>query len=249
MAGDTFVLVHGSWHGSWCWDRLVPLLEQAGHRVVGVDLPGRDDPSAVARATLDDFVGAVVSSVEAVEDPVVLVGHSLAGITVTQAAEHIPHRLRRLVYVAAFLPTNGQSLLDLAAIPEFATSLALHHQSVDLDAGVSSIAPGHARETFYGRTEDPLAAAAAERLVPETLALTAAPVRLTPSGAGSVERSYVECLDDRAIPIGAQRVMHRAAGVEVVHTLDADHSPFLSRPVELAAVLNEPTRSRAAVAL
>ena len=98
----TFVLVHGSWHGSWCWCRVVPELEALGHRVLALDLPGHgDDATPVARITLAAYAECVAAVVRGAAEPVVLVGHSFGGIVISQAAELIPERISRLVILNA----------------------------------------------------------------------------------------------------------------------------------------------------
>ncbi len=231
-----FVLVHGAWHGSWCWEKVAPLLEAEGHTVDAVDLPGRGgNPAPVGEMTLETFARYVADRVEAAGGPVVLVGHSMGGMSITQAAELVPDRIETLVYVTAFLPNDGQSLLQLAdGDPE-----ALVHPNLIVDeaAGTCTVAEQARRETFYGECSAADAAEAAARLVPESLPAMEAPVRITEERAGSIRRVYVECVSDRAITIGKQRELWAARPCERVLTLDADHSPFLSTPQELAAQL------------
>ena len=231
-----FVLVHGAWHGAWCWQKVVPLLEAGGHTVDAVDLPGHgDNPAPVGEMTLETYARCVADHVEAAGGPVVLVAHSMGGMSATQAAELVFDRIDTLVYVAAFLPNDGQSLLQLAdGDPD---GHVLSNLIVDEAAGFSTVAAGALRDTFYGECSAEDAAQAAARLVPESLAATAAPVRVTEERAGSIRRIYVECVRDRAISITKQREMVAARPCEQVLTLDADHSPFLSRPQELAAQL------------
>jgi pimeloyl-ACP methyl ester carboxylesterase len=101
---EHFVLVHGQWHGSWCWNKVVPLLTAQGHRVTAIDLPGRGgDPKELAKLTPADYVSAVTRVLDASPEPVVLVGHSLGGGTVSLAGEARPEKIKRLVYLTAFL--------------------------------------------------------------------------------------------------------------------------------------------------
>ena len=102
----TFVLVHGASHGSWCWDKVVPVLESLGHRAAAVDLPGNtygefDVPAA--QVTLDTYVKHVCKVLDQLDEPVVLVGHSLGGLTITQTAERRPDKIKTLVYLTALL--------------------------------------------------------------------------------------------------------------------------------------------------
>jgi pimeloyl-ACP methyl ester carboxylesterase len=232
----SFVLVHGAWHGGWCWDKVVPLLEAEGHSVTAVDLPGHGDNAAdVADMTLDSYAREIVAHVEAADTPVILAGHSMGGLPATQAAELVPEKIEALVYVCAFLPGDGDSLMKLA--DNDPDALVLANLQVNEAAGVSEVAADARAACFYGECAPDDAAAAAGRLVPESLAVFAAPVSITEERAGSVRRIYVECLRDRAISIAKQRQMHAARPCERVLTIDTDHSPFLSRPQELAAHL------------
>jgi pimeloyl-ACP methyl ester carboxylesterase len=112
---STYVLVHGAWHGSWCWDRVVPLLEKQGHKAVAPDLPGHGaDKSPISEVSLQAYADRVVDVLEAQSETVVLVGHSMGGIVISQAAECCPDRVKTLVYLSAFLLRDGESLLQVA---------------------------------------------------------------------------------------------------------------------------------------
>jgi len=231
-----YVLVHGAWHGAWCWDKVVPLLEAEGHSVTAVDLPGHGgNPSDVAGMTLEAYGKTVSAAVYSLDGPVVVVGHSMGGMAITQAAEYAPVHIGALVYVCAFLPGPGQSLLQLADNDPAAQ--VIPNLQVDEQAGICEVAPDARVTCFYEECDPAEAAAASARLVPESLAVFAAPADVTEERAGSVRRIYVECLRDRAISIAKQREMHNACPCERVVAIDTDHSPFLSRPDELAAHL------------
>jgi pimeloyl-ACP methyl ester carboxylesterase len=227
------VLVHGSWHGGWCWERLVPLLEAGGHRVDAIDLPGHGaDTTPISGMTLESYAERVAERVEAAGAPVILVGHSMGGMAVTQAAELVPERIAKLVYVTAFLPNDGQSLPDLVAgDPD---DLVQKNLVVDETAGTGIVAEHALKEAMYEECSDDDIARTTSRLVPESLAAMGAPVSITEERAGTVPRVYIECVRDKAIPIRKQRLMHNTRGVDQVLEIDTDHSPFLSRPRELA---------------
>src|SRR5882757_3519107 len=101
----TYALVHGAWHGAWCWERLTPLLQQAGHDVVTMDLPSED-----GAATFDSYADVVCAALTGCDDDVVLVGHSYGGNTVPLVAARRP--IRHLVYLCAMIPDIGRSLFD-----------------------------------------------------------------------------------------------------------------------------------------
>src|SRR5215471_17226659 len=110
-----YILVHGAWHGRWCWEKVVPLLRQAGHRVETLDLPGHgQDRTPIREITLAAYTKRVCETLDDQAEPVILVGHSMGGIVITQVAEERPEKIQTLVYLTAFLPQNGESLLQLA---------------------------------------------------------------------------------------------------------------------------------------
>jgi pimeloyl-ACP methyl ester carboxylesterase len=232
----TYILVHGAWHGGWCWHRIVANLRRASHRVLAPDLKSlgvdRTPPGDVTLGTWTDQISALV---RAQPDPVVLVGHSRGGIILSEVAERVPEHVRTLAYVTAFLLDNGRSLQDAADTdPE---SLVGRSIVVADDHKSASIREDAARESFYGLCSDADVALAAALLVPEPLAPLVTPIRITEARFGRVPRIYVECSNDRAITLAAQRRMQQALPCRERVTLDADHSPFFSRTDQLTDVL------------
>jgi pimeloyl-ACP methyl ester carboxylesterase len=233
----TFVLVHGAFAGGWCWEKLVPLLEAEGHTVDALDLPGHgNDPAPISEMTLENNARRVADRVGAASEPVVLVGHSMGGMSITQAAELVPDRIAKLVYLAAFLPGNGMTLPQLAAMEPDVDGVQANIV-VDEEQGTCVIAAHALREVVFGECSDEAFTFAADHFEPEALGAVGAPVQITDARAGSVPRIYIECTRDRAIGIEKQRVMHALRPCEQVFTLDTDHSPFLSTPRELADCL------------
>jgi len=111
-----FVLVHGAWHGSWCWEGVERRLNDLGIKSLAVDLPGRcGDTRPVGTLTLSDYADTVSAAVESAAEPVTLVGHSLGGLTISQVAERVPDKLSSLIYLCAMLLRDGQSTIDIAA--------------------------------------------------------------------------------------------------------------------------------------
>jgi pimeloyl-ACP methyl ester carboxylesterase len=237
MMKQNFVLVHGSWHGGWCWNKVTPLLERLGHHVETPDLPGRGvDQTPASALTLKDYVDRVGAVVTAQSSPVVLVGHSMGGIVITQLAEEMPDRVQALVYLAAFLPKNGQTLIELAqqdTESQLGPNLVIRE-----DQGDHVVCQEAVREIFYHDCSDDDSARAIARLVPESLAPVMTPVRTTDRHFGRVPRFYVTALRNRAISPGQQLRMYTAMPCREVIAMDTGHSPFLSAPEALASHLS-----------
>lgn len=235
---STYVLVHGAYHGGWCFEKIVPLLEAAGHTAVAVDLPGHgDNPRPIAEVTLDAYVGHVCDVVSAQPEPVILVGHSLGGMTITQVAEHMPDRIAWVVYLTAMMPKNGQNRSDLAA---FEGPEKMAAKRIISEDGLSSTMPDEIiPPTFYGKCSAEDVSRAMDRLVPQATEPFLRQAETTPERFGEVTRAYIECTLDNAIPIAMQRAMIAAQPCDRVFTIDTDHSPFFSAPDELARDLLE----------
>jgi pimeloyl-ACP methyl ester carboxylesterase len=229
----TFILVAGAWHGAWCWQRLTPLLEAAGHRVLTPELPGTGaSPTNPAQASLDSWARLIAELVSAQPEPVVLLGHSRGGAVISRAAQMTQQNLRHLVYVAAYLLPAGGSVA--AAARADAGSLVPANM-VAAESGVTcTLRPASLRDAFYGDCDEETVAFARERLSPEPLKPLVTPLKVTQALFGSVPRAYVECTRDRTISLAAQRQMQTDWPCSPVLTLESDHSPMLSHPRELA---------------
>jgi pimeloyl-ACP methyl ester carboxylesterase len=206
--------------------------------VTALDLPGSgDDDTPVADVTLDAYAGRICDALADEPEPVVLVGHSMGGVAVTQTAARCPERIARLVYVAAFLPADGQSLVDLTHLPEAAGDMVQANMVVEGEPPVATMPEDAAREAFYGLCASRQADWALERLRPQALAPFVTPVELD-GGDDGPPRAYVVSTEDRAIPTALQRrLVADNPDLDAVE-LEADHSPFLSATTELAAVLD-----------
>ncbi|MCU1590784.1 MAG: hypothetical protein JWP11_2040 [Frankiales bacterium] len=226
----TFALVHGAWHDSSSWYLLAPELEARGHEVISMDLPC-DDPTA----TFADYAEVVAKALEHHGDDLVLVGHSLAGHTIPLVASRRP--VRALVYLCALVAVPGRSFVDQLQdepsmlIPGYERGLVIDPEGRRVWAGREL-----ARQTFYDDCSPEVANRALERLRPqsaspyvETCALAALPA--TPA-------TYVVCAEDRLVdPEWSRRVARQHLRAEVAE-LTGGHSPFLSRPAELAEILH-----------
>jgi pimeloyl-ACP methyl ester carboxylesterase len=232
----TFILVHGSMHGGWCWHKLVPLLEAQGHRVLAPDLPGMgEDPTPLSEVTLSTWAEFIARLSREAGEQVILVGHSRGGTVISEAAELAPQSMLGLVYLAALLLPAGQKAFEAAVAEEARNAVEPGQGASD---GLSlRVEPAAARALFYNRASPEDAIWASARLCPEPLAPNVVPLTVTRERWGRLPRAYIECLDDRAVPIELQRAMHAALPCDPVVTMDSDHSPFLCEPRALAAHL------------
>lgn len=221
----TLLLVHGAWHGAWCWTPLREVLEARGRRVETVELPtvSSPDPAGVPlRADAD----AVSDAIERIDGPVVVVAHSYGGVPTTMAATAAS--VERIVFVAAFALDAGESLLGAVggeAPPWWVVDGPL------VSAGTPELP---AEGIFFNDLSDDVARVAAARLRPQSLlAFTDA---VDDVAWRSRPTTYVVTERDQAIPVFAQEAMADRAG-STVHRMDTSHSPFLSRPEELADLI------------
>ncbi|MEM9742511.1 MAG: alpha/beta fold hydrolase [Pseudomonadota bacterium] len=232
---STFLLVHGAFHGAWCWHRLIPELEALGHQTRALDLPGhgvdRTDPRTVQLA---DYTAALVAAVDAIEGPVCLVGHSLGGFAIACAAEQRPEAVERLVFLAAFIPETGASPAAMAQ----ATEPTLFSQNLSFRDGVMHIDPAVIETAFFADCDAAVVALARGCLVPQPAAVLRGEAVLSEAHFGAVAKSAIVCTQDETIAIADQKQMSERAGIGECIVLDSSHSPFFSQPQALATHLD-----------
>lgn len=228
-------LVHGSYHGGWCWEFLTPELERLGHRVTIVDLPISDPALGAA-----DYANAVEDVLDPSSEPV-LVGHSMAGLVVPLVAAHRP--VHSIVFLAAFLPSPGRSANDQrGAEPIDARVAPSTAEWTAMGNDVSTEGPNTATELFFHDAKPDLARWATDRLRPQSYRVMN---EITPLAQWpDVRCESVVCRDDRAInPDWVRGAARDRLGVEPVE-IDGSHSPFMTRPAELARLLDRLIRGR-----
>jgi pimeloyl-ACP methyl ester carboxylesterase len=228
----TFGLVHGAWHGAWCWEKLEPALAELGHRAVAMDLPS-DDPES----SFSVYADTVVSALEDEGEDLVLVGHSLAGLTLPIAATRLP--ARHVVFLCALIALPGRSFREqLEDEPEILLP--------GFDAGMSEADAEDRRRwvdferawaALYGDCDEGVARWAFDRLRPQARGLYSDPCPL--DRLPEVGYTYIGCSEDRLVnPEWSRRAARERLGVEPIG-LPGGHSPLLSRPEELARLLDD----------
>jgi pimeloyl-ACP methyl ester carboxylesterase len=224
----TFALVHGAWHGAWCWERLLEPLERRGHGALAIDLPAEDH-----EAGLDAYADVVAAFLAPVEDDVIVVGHSLNGLILPLVAARRP--VAAVVYLCAFIPVDGQSMDDqLASSPEPILIFAARPES-----------DGHGRS--HWPDEEVATRALYPDLTPKDAHWAFAQLRaqtptsqreLQPSGLPPVRAVSIIGARDAAVnPAWSRRVARERLGAAPVE-LDAGHFPMISAPEALADALD-----------
>lgn len=244
QSSQTYLLVHGAWHGAWCWNKVVPLLTAQGHKVVAIDLPGHGtDTTPPDDVTLDRYVSKVVDVAQQTGGKVVLVGHSMAGVVIAQAAEQLGlKKVSKLVFLDAFLPKNGDSVSSLAQLIE----ATLPKDTSRITIGKALIvAPNHKTSTFkpdladvlfYHDCTDKDRQFAHQNLSRQAFAPLGTPVRLTDAVYGNIPKYYILCTESKDLD---KTLLPTRVKCERVYRLKSSHSPFFSMPVELAALLQQ----------
>lgn len=238
VPAHTYVLVHGAWQAPYVWDEVSTQLASSGNKVIVVELPGHgSDQTAPHLLSLDVYRDKVIQAINSVNGKVILVGHSMGGMVVTHVAEQVPSHIEKLVYIGAFLPANGQSLLELAnsdpdsklgpALSQSADKLLLNVNPAEL---INLFIPDGSQDA-----KDKVAANyRAEPAIPFTNGVV-----LTNAGFGSVKKVYIKTLQDIVISPGLQDRMIAAAGIKTVYEVNTSHSPFLSQPKSVGNLLEK----------
>lgn len=233
---STYILVHGAFAGAWCWEKTATLLRGRGQTVLTPDLPAHGyDYTPAANATLAACTDRVIALLDAQPGPVVLVGHSLAGVVISQVAEARPDKINALVYLAAYLLPSGRSLLD-AAMTDAESVIGPGYRVREAD-GVADVTPEAYFEGFgTDCTAEDIARLAANYRA-EPLLPSVTPITVTEANFGRVPRVYITTTKDKAVGPTLQRRMVTALPCREVLSLDTGHSPYLSRAEQLADYL------------
>jgi pimeloyl-ACP methyl ester carboxylesterase len=227
----TFLLVHGSWHGPWCWDLLRPALKRLGAASETVSLPScGDTPEGLG--TFFDDAATVSEAAAAIPGEVVVVGHSYGGAVVCEAS--FGRNVSSLVFLAAFMPDTGRSYVSYLPPGPLPPYVGLR------DDGTFAVPEGQSRDAFYADCSTDIASWANDRLRLQPQAVLGAPV--TEASWRRLPSTYVVTTEDHALPPDFQRMFAAQAGD--VREFASSHSPFLSRPDDLAELLVDVARGR-----
>jgi pimeloyl-ACP methyl ester carboxylesterase len=232
----TFVLIHGSWHSAWNWHKVIPLLEKQGHRAIAVDLPGMGrSKTPISEVKMATTVQQVCTLLDGIEGKAVLVGHSKNGIIISQVAEYRPHKIERLVYLAAYLIPNGKTQKEYSM--KDTEGVLKPYVTLHPELNATTLQPAIYKEGLYADCDDSITELAKLLLSHEPVESAITPLQLTDENYGTVPRVYIECTADRAVTPFIQRKMYTEMPCEKVYTMHTSHSPFFSQPQQLVEIL------------
>jgi pimeloyl-ACP methyl ester carboxylesterase len=232
-----FVLVHGGFHGAWCWERLIPELQKRGHEAVAIDLPGHGERAQ----ELPDLAAYRAAVVEVLQPGDVLVGHSMGGFVTSVAADAAIDRVSHIMYLAAGLPIEGQAMMAAGAGGLSGSRAVV--EAVDQGRRMKFRSMEAAAEFFFHDCSRELVEWACSKLTPQPLGPMMEPISIPKFWAAQLPRSLILCRQDRAASdkgAGYERSIARL-GVEPFW-IDTSHSPFLSQPGRCAELMIEATR-------
>lgn len=240
--GKTYLLVHGAWHGAWCWDKVVPAMAAKGCNVIAIDLPGHGkDNTNPDNITLADYVGKVKEVATGIEGPVILVGHSMGGIVISQAAEDLGvKKVKKLIYLDAFIPRNGESVSSLArliesTLPKDSTRISIGNGLVVSESKkTSTFKPDIADLLFYHDCQPEDKAFAHLHLGRQAFAPLSTPVSVSENTYGHIPKFYILCTESKDLD---KSILPTRVHCEKVIRIKSGHSPFFSMPQQLATIL------------
>jgi pimeloyl-ACP methyl ester carboxylesterase len=232
---NTIVIIHGAWSSSNDWQHVSEDLIADGNSVVSVNLSGHgSDNTPISSISLKLYVDEVKKAIGDKQN-VVLVGHSFGGIVASEVAEQIAPQIKKIIYIAAYVPKNGESLLTIAQTD--ADSHVGKNLIVDEKAGVASIKKEGIADVFLADAPKQVADYVSKNLKPEPLAPLATPVMLTEGKFGKINKVFVYSLNDHTIGYSLQQKMVKDAGIERLYSLPSSHTPFIMFPHVLAQII------------
>lgn len=235
----TYLLVHGAFQDSRAWTDVTPLLQAKGIQAIAVNLPGRvNDGSAPEHATLDGYREHVAAVVAAQPGPVVLVGHSFGGFTISAVAEQMPERIKTLVYVAAYLPQDGDSMAKISETDQWNKfNKARQNFLPAKDYKTASVLADDQLLLFCAECSPEAQKKTLALMQAEPLKPAATPITLSPERFGKVDKVYIHTSNDNAVSYTLQQKMVQRTPVRTTLTLSTGHSPFVEAPQALADAL------------
>jgi pimeloyl-ACP methyl ester carboxylesterase len=234
----TFILIHGSWHSAWNWHKVIPVLQQQGHNAIAIDLPGMGrDKTAIYEVKMQATVQKICTLIDSIEGKVILVGHSKNGIMISQAAEYRPHKIEKLIYLAAYLIPDGKTQREYSV--QDTAGVLKPYVTVHENLNATTLQTEIYKEGLYHDCDDAIPELAKLLLSHEPIESGITPLQLTEKKYGSVPKFYIECTADKAVTPFIQQKMYTETPCQKVYRMHTSHSPFFSEPEELCSIFCE----------
>jgi len=229
--GEHFVLIHGAWHGGWCWEGVIKELKKAGHTAAAPTMPGHQPGDDRSKIKFDTYVNKIVETLNRQASPVVLVGHSSAGLLLQASAPKAPDKIEQLIFLNAFILPDGKSQFDLvpAEVAEGMTAAA--KASPDNCVPVDE---NFVRNQLMGGESTEMQDSLISRLVPQPLALFTTPVSTKDFEDLTIPISVVFCKDDASLPPGAYLSMAQELGDYNLIEVEGSHEALFTHPAIVA---------------
>lgn len=232
---EAYALVHSAWLGAWQWTEVAQKLREKGHTVITPDLPAYGkDSTPNTEVTMESYVNTITNIIDEQEQNVILVYHSFNGITISRVAELRVEKIKSLVYLTAFIIANGESFFS--AVAEVENSIAVNHFYLSEDNTLAYVEEEYLQEVFAHDIPKDAFERAKPYIVAEPVEPLSYQLKTSEERFGKVTKYYIECREDRAIPIDVQRAMYEEK-VKKVYSLNSSHTPNFSQPENLANIL------------
>jgi pimeloyl-ACP methyl ester carboxylesterase len=233
---NTIVIIPEAWSSAADWDYVTPQLKAAGNDVIVVNLAGHGaDKTPIASISLASYVDAVKKAIGN-KTNITLVAHSFGGVVATQLAEEIPSQIKEIVFVAAYVPKNGESLLSLATAD--ADSHVGRSLQIKEKEGLAVVSKDGIVDSFFEDAPKQVQDYVVNHFPAEPLAPLATPVKTSDANFGKVKKIFVFTANDHTNSPSLQHKMVDNSGITKTYTLPSSHTPFVSMPDVLAAVIN-----------
>lgn len=234
-----YLLIHGSWHGAWCWEKLTPYLLANEHQVTCFDLPGSGEQfEKINEVTFDLLINTVKDELIKQTEPVVVIAHSFAGLLIAELAEEFHHKIKHIFYLAAWLPREGYSLVDMAV--EYNNSKLPSIFIAAPNPNWTMLDKEGARHFFYHDCDSEIQNFALSRIKPKNGLPDRTKIKAVFTKNSIHKSTYVLCTEDKVINPLSQQDMAIKFGLstEQIISFKSGHSPFLSQPQMLAQLIS-----------
>ncbi|SDC21123.1 alpha/beta fold hydrolase [Acinetobacter boissieri] len=222
------ILIHGAWHGPWCWFKTTPILTELGITPILFDLNYNNS----IEMSFEQSIEKLCQLIKDIDEPVTIVAHSMGGVHASAVASLVPEKIKSIIYLSAFIPENNESCLSMALKDHGVVPYGLE---IKEDLNVALVNSSFIKPSFYNDLNDEDFNYCIQRITPQSLEHYTAKVHLS-NDFFIIPKYYIKCMRDHAITPGFQNIM-ASANCQNVASLDSGHSPFINMPRELATLI------------